>query len=141
MWPLTFEERLAEWHELRSRLDINQPEQCMQTINDWWFRAPMVNHHLHWDDCPNWPGPWDLLADNHFCDLARALGMLYTVMMIDTKHTLLASLGQTDNDNLVLVDQGKYILNWAPRQLLNIHSNNISILRQVDGEALRQHLG
>ena len=51
------------------------------------------------------------------------------------------SIAQSDQGNLVLVEQGKYILNWAPRQLLNIESANINITRQINSDSLYQLIG
>lgn len=139
MWPLTFEERLQQWCLLRKAAAAMPIEQQLQTINDWWFRAPIVNRHLCWENYPDWPDPWDLLAKDQWCDLARAVGIMYTVMMIN--ENIDVTLAQCVKDNLVLVSQGKYILNWAPQELLNIDSTNIQILRQVSGVELRKKLG
>lgn len=139
MWPLTFEERLQQWHLLRTTAAKMPIEQQLHAINDWWFRAPIVNRHLQWEHYPDWPDPWDLLAKDQWCDLARGLGIMYTILMIDDSKDV--SLAHCGKDNLVLVDQGKYILNWSPRELLNIDSTNIQILRQVAGVELHKNLG
>ena len=110
--------------------DIPLQEWLLQ-INDWWYRAPVTARTVIWEDHQRWPDPWTLLSQDRICDLARALGMLYTVMMPHhSTHNI--SLVQTDHDNLVLVDQGKYILNWAPGQLLNIRSQVVQVRRQLD---------
>jgi hypothetical protein len=141
MWPITFEERLAAWHSLRTSLVSVDTPTLINTINDWWFRTPMINQHLRWDKYPDWPGPWDLLAEDRWCDLARAVGIVYTIMMVAPHLTLELTIAQCEEGNLVLVEQGKYILNWAPGEILNIDSANIKILRQVDVSELQQHLG
>jgi len=101
----------------------------------------MVNHHLHWDDHDSWPNPWDLLADNIWCDVARGLGIVYTILLCDPQSRTELDMLQTENDNLVSVDNGKYILNWAPRQILNIHSTNITVRRKINGDRLFSLLG
>jgi hypothetical protein len=111
------------------------------SINDWWWRAPMINHYLHWDDHCAWPSPWELLADNMYCDLARALGIVYTIMMIEHEKTQEISLICTDNDNLVQVNQGKYILNWAPGEILNIHSTDIKVKKSINSSEINHLLG
>jgi hypothetical protein len=141
MWPPVFEERLQEWHDLRLQCrDLDLP-QALEVINNWWWRAPMVNYYLHWDDRRGWPGPWDLLADNVFCDLARAVGMLYTVMIVDRSDVHDIQLAQTQDDNLVLVNQGIYVMNWAPGELLNIASLPKPPRKFIDGGELRHLLG
>lgn len=141
MWPDTYEVRLAEWHAIRSNLKNLPLEDAAHAVNNWWFKSPIVSHYLHYDDWETWPTPWELLADNTFCDIARALGMLYTLTMSAHPEISDVSIAKTEHDNLVLINGGKYILNWAPRELLNINSTNIAIQRQVDGALLSKQLG
>jgi hypothetical protein len=140
MWPVSFEERLQQWHKLREDVVSLPLISQLHAINNWWFRAPIINRNLRWDNHREWPGPWDLLAEDRWCDLARALGIVYTINIINDDADV--SLAQCQEGNLVLVEQGKYILNWAPGELLNIDSMNLTILRQIDGvEIKQQHLG
>jgi hypothetical protein len=141
MWPASFEERLRDWHNLRCDFDSTQVESSLLNINDWWFRAPWKSYYLHWDDQKFWPGPWDLLADNMFCDLARSLGIVYTIMMVDADKKYKIELAHCTEGNLVLVDNGKYIMNWDQGQILNIESANIKIQKTLNSEQLRHLLG
>lgn len=141
MWPDLFEQRLADWYSLRSNPNNLTQEQYLHAVNDWWWRVPMVNQYLSWDNYTTWPGPWDLLEKNHYCDLARCQGIAYTILMSSCPGIESLSVAQTDRGNLVLVNHGKYILNWAPGELLNIDSTRISITRQISAEQLQQHLG
>ncbi len=82
---------------------------------------PWRAYHLHWDDQPTWPDPWQLLDDNLYCSLARGLGILYTIAIIerdDMQDSVLVELG---GDNLVLVSGEKYILNWDANEIVNIN--------------------
>jgi hypothetical protein len=108
-------------------------ETALETINAWWFRAPWHAYHLHWDDQPNWPDPWQLLSDNMFCEVARGLGILYTITLLDRADMTSAELVLTKDDlNLVLFDNSKYILNWDKAIIVNTsHANEIKkILHQ-----------
>jgi hypothetical protein len=141
MWKYDFGDRLSEWRDLRhdcQRLDLNQ---CLLKINDWWWQVPTVNHYLHWDDNPKWPDPWELLFDNIFCDLARALGMLYTVSMLERTDITDTKLIQTKRYNLVQVNGGKYILNWCPGDILNIQSVDELPMRNISSTAFQHLLG
>jgi hypothetical protein len=122
MWDPDYGYRLSAWRELRCRCEVLPLDQCLMAVNDWWWQVPTVNHYLHWDDHRCWPSPWDLLADNMFCDLARALGIMYTLMMLERSDIQEISLLNSKQDNLVQVNEGKYILNWCPTELLNIQS-------------------
>lgn len=141
MWPDTFEERLVQWNQLRRCSLAHDPVQGLADINNWWWQAPQVNHHLHWLDRDKWPDPWQLLSQDRWCDLARALGIAYTIIMIDTKYASRISLVDTDLANLVLVDNAKYILNWCPGDIVNIASDKIEIKQRISGDWLAHQLG
>ena len=119
MWPNTVDQRLQSWYELRQLASTADLESALDLVNVWWFNAPWRPYHLHWDDRQNWPDPWQLLSDNMFCPLARGLGILYTVTMLNRPDIQDAELINSDNDNLVLISNGKYILNWDSKQIVN----------------------
>ena len=131
MWAVTFEERLQQWHALRVTALAQSDQERYLTINNWWFTAPMINKHLQWQTFPNWPDPWQLLDQDRWCGLARSLGIVYTLMMMDESYQHRITMAQCNNDNLVLIDDGKYILNWCPGELLNIHSQHFILSQQV----------
>lgn len=142
MWPTDFESRLRDWKDLRDRCGcLHDLQDRLATINDWWFRAPTVNHSLHWDRWQDWPNAWQLLHDDIYCDLARGLGMLYTVMMLDPRDDIAITLVQCDLGNLVLIEHGKYIMNWCPGDLLNIQSHPIAISKQLQAVQLEHLIG
>jgi hypothetical protein len=75
---------------------------------------------LHWDDQKTWPDPWQLLSDDIYCELARGLGMLYTITLLDRADLAPAELILTQDDvNLVQVAKEKYILNWSADSVVN----------------------
>ena len=76
---------------------------------------------MHWDDQEDWPDPWQLLDDNIFCEVARGLGILYTITLLDRADIDSAVLVLSKNGhNLVQVDKSKYILNWDKSTIVNI---------------------
>jgi hypothetical protein len=120
MWPQTFDARLASWTFLREQCQNLPVESALARINDWWFRAPWQPYYLHWDDQLTWPDPWQLLSDNVYCELARGLGILYTITLLDRADMAPSRLVLTDDDrNLVLVAKEKYILNWESGNIVN----------------------
>ena len=120
MWPATFDTRLLGWNQLRDRVQFLPLETALIEINSWWFRSPWRPYYLHWDDQPNWPDPWQLLSDDVYCDLARALGILYTISVLDRADMVDVELVLTDDgSNLVLVAKEKYILNWSTDSVVN----------------------
>lgn len=136
MWPKTYAARLRAWADLRTRMKEQPVDLALLEIHCWWSQTPWRPFYLHWDDRLNWPDPWQLLADNIYCDLARALGMLYTVLMLDRQDCSDAVLAQTEQGNLVLVQQGKYIMNWIPDKIVNIASQEPKIKTVLEPDVL-----
>jgi hypothetical protein len=138
IWPITFASRLESWNLLRDSCLTLDTKSTLQAINSWWFDAPWRPYYLHWDDQPNWPDPWQLLSDNHYCDLARALGILYTITLLDRADLGDATLVLTDSgDNLVLVEKSKYILNWDKDTIVNTNQET-TIKKQLTQSAVKQ---
>jgi hypothetical protein len=138
MWPVTFASRLESWNNLRDCCQTLPLEQALESINSWWFDVPWRPYYLHWDDQPNWPDPWQLLSDNHYCDLARALGILYTITLLDREDLGDATLVLTDSgDNLVQVVKSKYILNCDRDTVVNTIQAT-TIKKQLTQSAVKQ---
>ena len=120
MWHKDFAGRLGAWADLRKEVQSMPLEEALQTINTWWYQAPWTGYYLHWDDMLKWPDPWQLLSDNIYCDVARGLGILYTITFLDHKDLLSVEMVLTeDNRNLVLVNKEKYTLNWDKTIIVN----------------------
>ena len=140
MWPRTFAERLESWAQLRQQAATADVETALQAINSWWFQTPWRAYHLHWDDRASWPDPWQLLSDDIYCPLARGLGILYTITMLDRADLQDAVLAEFGSDNLVLVAKKKYILNWDPEQMLNITLGHFNSHRSITQEQIKQQI-
>ena len=140
MWNRDFADRLASWNRLRQQSATQDLDTALVAINQWWFQAPWSAYHLHWDDQQDWPDPWQLLSDNIYCPLARGLGILYTVTLLDRPDLQDACMIEHLGDNLVLVSQKKYILNWDPDQVLNISLGRSKPRRQVSQEEIKQKI-
>lgn len=140
MWPKTFAERLESWAQLRTQASTADAETALAAINSWWFQTPWRAYHLHWDDRTVWPDPWQLLSDDLYCPLARGLGILYTITMLDRADLQDAVLIEVDSDNLVLVDKKKYILNWDPEQMLNITLGHFKTHHSITQEQIQQQI-
>lgn len=120
MWPVTFDNRLRAWADLRSCCQSLDLKTSLTAVNQWWFDSPWQPYYLHWDDRADWPDPWQLLSDNTYCELARGLGILYTITLLDRADMADAELVLTeDGSNLVLVAKEKYILNWDNDSIVN----------------------
>lgn len=140
MWPKTFAERLESWAQLRRQAATADVATALDAINSWWFQPPWRAYHLHWDDQETWPDPWQLLSDDLYCPLARGLGILYTITMLDRPDLQDAVLVEADGDNLVLVNKKKYILNWDSTTVVNISPTVSRIRHSITQEQIKQQI-
>jgi hypothetical protein len=130
MWDSNFSARLESWSQMRNHAQSLPLKESLETINYWWSHSPWQPYYLHWDDQLTWPDPWQLLSDNVYCYLARGLGILYTISMIDRADMAPADLILTEEGhNLVQVAKEKYILNWEPDNIVNTFQE-VKIKRQ-----------
>lgn len=142
VFQLNYETRLNSWYNLRSTLEHSDTKTKCVEIDKWWQHAPLVNHHLHILDSENWPGPWDLLVENTYCTIARALGMCYTLLLTGVTDIVLVEATDTQGEDmvLVLVDSAKYVLNYWPDTVVNNNSNDFTIKRHIDVSPIKLKL-
>jgi hypothetical protein len=142
VFQLNYDTRLKNWYELRSQIEGTLIQNKCVEIDEWWQKAPLVNHHLHILDTNTWPGPWDLLVENTYCTVARALGMCYTLLLAGVNDIELIEATDVSSEDvvLVLVDNAKYILNYHPGTVLSNTLNNFTIKRHIDISELQLKL-
>ena len=145
MWPVGYEECLQSWVQLREDCNNKSLQEQLNQIAEWWGHAPRVKHVIHWNDKESWPTPWELLADNSYDELAIALGMSYTILMLDninaTVEIAQAKDGTASDFYIALVDDRKYILNYDPWLAVNIEQTDFTILNTIDSDQLLKKIG
>ena len=137
-----YEARLQNWHNLKEKIrNLETQEKCI-LVDNWWQNAPVVNYFLHISDVVNWPDPWELLVENSYCYIARALGMCYTLYMTGVNDLVLVEASDNMGNDviLVLVDDAKYILNYWPDTVVNSCLQDFKIKRNIDIAILLQKL-
>ena len=138
-----YETRLKFWSNFRTTLAKTPLEQQCVEVDRFWQRAPFQTHYLHPDFIKDWPTPWQLLSDNIYCKYARALGMIYTLLLLGNKDIALIE-AKDDNNNevvLVLVDNAKYVLNYWPETVLNNRLADFVITKELDITPLYSKVG
>jgi len=140
---LDYESRLRGWAVLREELVNSTLENICIKVDDFWQRAPTNNHYLHPDFIKDWPDPWQLLLDNNYCSYSRALGMIYTLLLLGiNKLELVIAIDDNSNEVvLVLVDNAKYVLNYWPGTAVNNHIDSFTILQTLDISPLYSKIG
>lgn len=143
VFQLEYETRLKSWYDLRKSLENKDIATICLEIDKWWQYAPLVNHYLHPHDIEHWPGPWELLNDNNYCQIARGLGMVYTLLLVGIKDVdfCLAKDDNSEEFALVMVDNAKYVLNYYPDSVLNIISTKFSIDYKLDIAKIKNIIG
>ena len=138
-----YETRLKSWSTFRNTIAIHPVnEQCIE-IDRFWQKTPLQTHYLHPDFIKDWPTPWQLLSDNIYCNYARGLGMIYTLLLLGNKDIALVE-AKDDNNNevvLVLVDNAKYVLNYWPETVLNNRLTDFVITKELDITPLLSKVG
>lgn len=137
-----YETRLQSWYNLKQQVkELDLKEKCIE-IDKWWQKVPLINRHLHTMDTETWPSPWELLVENTYCEVARALGMCYTLYMTNVFDIeLVEASDQMGNDViLVLVDSAKYILNYWPNTVVNNCLQDFRVKRIINIQTLLQKL-
>lgn len=134
VFQLNYDSRLRSWYELRTTVEsLATKNKCIE-IDKWWQKAPLVTHYLHILDNETWPGPWDLLVENTYCTVARALGICYTLLLVGiTDIEMVEATDKMGEDLvLVLVDNAKYVLNYWPDTVISNNLTDFTIKRNIN---------
>ena len=140
---LDYETRLRSWVDLRNKLLRLSDTEIAVEIDRFWQTVPLTNHYLHPDFIKDWPNPWELISDNTYCYYARALGMIYTLLLLGNKNIdLIEALDDNNNEVvLVLFDNAKYVMHYWPGTVLNNSITDFKIIRKHDLVPLYSKIG
>lgn len=123
MWNHLPSDRLRFWHDFRKKISEQEFEQALKETVHLWSYAPYVAHYLTTDHIEEWPGPWELVYENYYCDLAKALGIVYTLYLSSHKPEIEIRIynepSTKEQYNLVFIDKGKYVLNLVHDEVVN----------------------
>jgi hypothetical protein len=148
MWKLNADDRLHHWRRLRDNMDKAELLPALELVADIWGQAPFTPFYLDYESPEEWPDPWTLMLEKYYCDLARALGMLYTIHLSShgSQHSLSLRVMRNRQNRyqyyLVVIDDGKYVLNLESREVLNIQSvpAGLELITEFDNRDLRLEL-
>ena len=89
----------------------------------------LLNHYLHPNDIDNWPGPWELLVENNYCQIARGLGMVYTLHLVGINDIdfCIAIDDNSEECALVMVDRAIYVMNYYPNTVISNNSKDFKV--------------
>lgn len=142
MFRLPVTSRLEAWKKFRRSLNELTIEDALEATADFWKNCPFTPYFLDPDDIKSWPDPWTLIEENYYCDLAKSLGMLYTLYLSDHKNYLEFEIRRYQDSesrlvyNLAYLNQGKYVLNLFDGEVVNNTSidKKLKLLRSWGSE-------
>lgn len=131
MWSLQPEERISFWRNFRIDLQKQDPVKCLYDVAKFWSTVPQSNQFLAHDEPENWPGPWELIADNYYDDVGIALGIFYTLLLCEvfSKEDVMYEVLQGKNEIISIVRIGEHVLNYDFGNVVNTS--------QIDNEYIR----
>ena len=125
MFKLPAGERLSRWKAFRKDLNNISIDEALKKTLEFWANCPFVPFYLTPDNNINWPDPWILIQENFYCDLAKVLGIVYTMHLTshsselqpeirvyydpETRHTY----------HIAYLCHGKYVLNLIEGEVVN----------------------
>jgi len=148
MFHLSAEDRLRSWREFRSSIDSLPVEDALDQTAELWSRAPFVPYNLDTNQPESWPDPWTLIYENVYCDVAKCLGIVYTLCLThhwrdaEIEIRVYKDLVTGYQYNLAWLDQGKYVLNMIDGQVVNIKhiDNNFKLIKTISTKELQTEL-
>lgn len=143
VFQLDFNTRLQAWYEFRNKIkNKSVSEKCIE-IDNFWQKCPIVNHYLHTDYVTDWPDPWVLLSENMYCNVAKALGICYTLLLTGVNDIKMVQAIDNNNEEviLVLVDNAKYILNYWPNTVISNTLKDFKIINTLDIKTIKEKIG
>jgi len=115
IFQIDYETRLQSWHDLKEEVKNSDLKTKCVKVDSWWQNAPTINHYLHTKDTVNWPDPWELLVENLYCNVAKALGMCYTLYLSGEKNVkMVIAVDKFGNDIVLVIVEDIYYLNYWP---------------------------
>jgi hypothetical protein len=125
MFKLSTSDRLNRWKSFRHHLnDLSLIDALVET-QDLWNQCPFCPYYLEVANPSSWPDPWQLITENYYCDLAKSLGMLYTLHLTSHNEQLFPELRiYFDSKSLyyyhiAYLCHGKYVLNLIESEVVN----------------------
>jgi hypothetical protein len=145
-WDLRASDRLAEWKDFRRKIGNLPLAEAISEVNQLWSTAPYVTYAYLAPDEPNtWPAPWPLFAENRWCDVAKALGIVYTIYFSNHRTVPMEIRVYYDYKDkarytVAWIDDGKYILNYYLHEIVNtelIEEKQLQLLYQYSSTDLQ----
>lgn len=134
MFKLSSKDRLIQWKIFRKTLNSLSLDTSIHKTQELFESCPFSPYFLNIDDVNSWPDPWTLILDNYYCDIAKVLGIVYTLHLTDHKLSIcpeIRSYYDTKSRvyyHIAYLCQGKYVLNLIENEVVNKEQINQNLI-------------
>jgi hypothetical protein len=125
MFKLSTNERLARWKQFREEIGCLVLSDAINETQEFWKKCPFTPYYLDIENPTNWPDPWQLITENYYCDLAKVLGIVYTLHLSKHSELIKPEIRVYYNSKtrhsfcIAWFDGGKYIVNLSEDTVVN----------------------
>lgn len=125
MFKLQPRERMNLWRNFRRDLDSLPLAKAIESTDNFWQKCPFSPFYLDLDNPVSWPTPWDLITENRYCDIAKVLGIVYTLHLTSHGPLLNPEIRAYYNAqsrhlyHIAYLCRGKYVLNLIEGEIVN----------------------
>lgn len=120
---LTPSELLAEWREFRTALAGEGDMEQLKAVATWVAQAPTSTWVLDFDNPTSWPGPWELLNQGDFDDVAKAYLMEQTLYLLgwspERMRLVMVRNQEASFQTMILLIDNKWALNYSHAEVFN----------------------
>lgn len=134
-----FEDRLTIWRKFRDSLSTSS--QPVQDVINYWNNIPQGTRNVDPYDQNTWPGPWEMIEENLYCEFTKILAIAYTLKLSnlydDWQPIIKIGLDRTQSrlyymlyldDQVIGFDEDKSVhINELPK---NIHIEKVHVMRE-----------
>jgi hypothetical protein len=145
MFKTNSSQRLALWRQFRSTIGNLSLDIAISQTNNFWANCPFTPFYLDPNEPKNWPNPWELIEENYYCDLAKSLGIIYTLHLsshssvIEPELRIYLNKINRHQYHIAYLCRGKYVLNLINDQVVNKEHINqdLNLIRCYTAEDLQ----
>tara|TARA_B100002019_G_C21179855_1_gene553088 strand:- start:21 stop:443 length:423 start_codon:yes stop_codon:yes gene_type:complete len=81
MFDREYYTRLKIWRDFRN--SIEKSETPFEDVLEFWRTTPLGRLAADPYDSKTWPDPWELIANNDYCEFLQILGICYTLQLTE----------------------------------------------------------
>jgi hypothetical protein len=122
MFLKKYGDRLRDWRDFRQSLEAcNDP---YRAAIDFYKTAPTVSFNADPYEQETWPGPWELIEENQYCEFCKLLGICYSLQLTERFSTdgfeIHITLDKEKSQTNYLLQTNGYCIGYEPSTAIPI---------------------